>query len=152
MNAKEVSLLLEEKLEQRLNSVLFRFDVRQTCVNDRLLYLSEKSSDIDFMDENITGREKMKKLKSLNEQKLHLCHLILQVNAIYGANNGDSEEKEQLRQYCKEVIQLYREKFGEAILCFESLIQQAKDCSWIKYSYSSLDRFMETHRAQALPK
>ena len=81
---------------------------------------------------------------SWKDQKDHLCNLIKQVSDIHGG-----EDREGLIAYCKDVIKLYRDNLSEPIACFEALINQAKDCGWIKHKEVSLRLSMEPQAASA---
>ncbi len=83
----------------------------------------------------------MANLSTWNDVKMYLCNLIDHVSVIYG---GD--DKEWLIGYTDYVVNIYKNELNVPIECFEALIQQAKDCSWIRRDYSALEPFTEADR------
>jgi hypothetical protein len=94
----------------------------------------------------------MEKIRTWNDLKKELCNLIMQVECIYNRSISNEAEKEAINEYCRDIVREYKFGLEPAILCFRQLIQQAKDCGWIRYDYNASERFMETDRRQALPK
>lgn len=75
-------------------------------------------------------------IRSWKAQRDYLCELIKQVAEVNGVNGVD--ERDWLRAYALDVINLYKYTLDVPIACFEALIIQAKDCGWIKPSYKPL--------------
>lgn len=94
----------------------------------------------------------MAEIRTWIDLKNYLCHLVIQIHLIYGGDNEEETEKEFLREYCREIIQAYKIDLFVPITVFEGLIQQAKDCGWIRRDYSASERFTETDRRRAVMK